>query len=373
MVISGSSWALLFAALTLSTVVVARIPVLPRSGGLADDVLVVIPARNEAAVLGPLIDDLAAQTALPARVVIIDDHSEDDTSATALAHAAQWPMLRVEVRSSAEVAPSWNPKSWALHQGVVGNEARLLFLDADVRLAPDAVAALSAAHHRTGGLLSVAPNHHVGSLIESLSLPFNLVAAMGASGSMRRMRGKSRAAFGPCLMSSRCDYEHVGGHQSVHDDLLDDVALAQRYRHHGRSTWLFLGGSLVRYRMYPTGFRALLDGWTKNIASGATRTAPLTAFIVGLWVTAQLLPLWWLVGGGDQRAALLAWLLVGVHTAVLARRVGRFGLVAVVATPLLALFFAAVTVRSSLLLIARQPVRWKGRRLTAPHRSAWHG
>src|SRR5687767_639022 len=113
MVISGSTWALLFAALTLSTVVVARIPVLPRSGGLADDVLVVIPARNEAAVLGALIDDLAAQTALPARVVIIDDHSEDDTSATALAHAAQWPMLRVEVRSSAEVPPSWNPKSWA--------------------------------------------------------------------------------------------------------------------------------------------------------------------------------------------------------------------------------------------------------------------
>ena len=138
-----------------------------------------------------MIEDLAAQTALPARVVVVDDHSEDDTFATALALSAKWPELRVVVRSSAELPPSWNPKSWALHQGIAGTEARLLFLDADVRLAPHALAALSAAHRRTGGLLSVAPRHHIGSRIESLSLPFNLVAVMGASGGMRQ-RGEDR-------------------------------------------------------------------------------------------------------------------------------------------------------------------------------------
>ena len=91
MVNGGSGWALLVVALTMSTVVLARIPALRRSTGLGDDVLVIIPARNEAAVLGPLIDDLAVQSALPARVVVIDDHSEDDTVATVRAHAANSP------------------------------------------------------------------------------------------------------------------------------------------------------------------------------------------------------------------------------------------------------------------------------------------
>jgi 4,4'-diaponeurosporenoate glycosyltransferase len=205
----------------------------------------------------------------------------------------------------------------------------------------------------------------VGSVVEGLSLPFNLVAIMGATRPTRR-RGDAQAAFGPCMLVSRATYDAVGGHAAVHRDLLDDVALAQRVRASGRDVQLRLGSSLVRYRMYPRGLRAVIEGWTKNIASGATRVAPAVGVACGLLVTATLLPLWLLASGhgaSERIGALVLWCLVVAHTGLLARRIGRFGPAPVVLAPLVALLFVCVAVRSGLLLATRRPVRWKGRML----------
>jgi 4,4'-diaponeurosporenoate glycosyltransferase len=361
-----NAWSIvvLLSGIVASTVIVFRVPRLARAGQSCSDVLVVIPARNEAGVIDMLLSDLAQQTSPPARVVVVDDHSTDATREVVGAAARQWPGLRLELRTSSATPQEWNPKSWAMDQAVPGPETRLLFLDADVRLAPDALGSLGGAA-LTGGLMSIAPRHDVGSLVETLSLPFNLIAIMGATRASRA-RGDANAAFGPCLLVSRATYEAVGGHAAVHQDLLDDVALAQRVRSAGFDVQLRLGADLVRYRMYPGGLRSLVDGWSKNLASGATRVEPAIGVASALWVTATLLPLWLLVtgnGSDDRIAALVPWFVVSAHTALLARRTGRFGVVPVLLAPLGTVFFVLVTVRSALLLATRRPVRWKDRRL----------
>jgi hypothetical protein len=360
--------------LTVASIIVAGVPLLRERCARARDVLVVIPARNEAAVIGLLIADLGRQREQPGRVVVIDDHSEDDTVRVAR-EAGAAATLPVEVRSSAPVPAGWSPKSWALEQGAVGDERRILFLDADVRLAPRAIGAVSAAHDRTGGLLSIAPRHDVGSIREGLSLPFNLVALIGAVQPFSRTSGAATGAFGPCLMIDRSTYEHIGGHRSVSAELLDDVALAHRVRHAGASVTLQRGGTLVRYRMYRSG-REALHGWTRNIALGAWRTPPIAFAAVTNWVMACLLPLVWLITArdvGDLVLAGAAWAAVAGATAILARRIGRFGPIAYAATPLLVAFFVALTAVSGARVLLRKPARWRGRRLLLANKATPHG
>ena len=362
---SGLGAVLFVVGLVAPFAILARVPRLERSAASARDILVVIPARNEAVVIGELIDDLGRLTEPPARVVVVDDGSTDCTAAVAVERARRWPSLHVEVRDAGPTPPSWNPKSWALHVGVKGDEARIAFLDADVRLDPAALGALAAAHRQAGGLLSVAPHHLPGTRRETLSLPFNVAAVIGASNWRSRRRGTAVAAFGPCLLVERAAYQRVGGHDSVRAELVDDLALAQRFRARGESLTLLRGGALVRYRMYPRGLAELIEGWTKNIAIGAARTPPIAFAAVALWVTALLLPLTWLFTSrslGELVVAGASWAVVAAHTALLAGRVGRFG-AAALAAPLLACAFVTITVRSAALTLARRPVRWKGRLL----------
>jgi hypothetical protein len=367
--------AILFAiGLTTSFAAIRRVPLLRVGGDPASDILVVIPARNEAAVIGGLIDDLARQSTRPSRVVIVDDASDDGTGDVAREHARRCPSLRVDVVTAGDPPPSWNPKSWALQRGATGDESTLVFVDADVRLDPRALDALATAHRRAGGLVSVAPLHEIETARESFSLPFNVAAIIGASRWYTRRAGAAIAAFGPCIMVERAAYQRLGGHRAVHRELVDDLAIARLFREHGEPLTLLRGGSLVRYRMYPDGFAQLTEGWTKNIAAGAARTSLLSFAVVFCWITAMLMPFVWLLSSRSPASVAVAvggWALAGVQATVLSRQIGRFGL-AGLGAPLLALAFVMISVRSAVSTVARRPVRWKGRRL-AHTKSASHG
>ncbi len=371
---AGLGAVVLLGGLLAATLAVVGVPRLRRVAGptarrptegaprASFDTVIVIPARNEAHVLDALLGDLAEQSIAASRVVVVDDASDDDTAAVARAWTGR--LRGLEVRTAPRTPPSWNPKSWAMWHGVTegtadAQETWLLFLDADVRLGRDALAALAAHAPDDGGLLSVAPRHDVGRMVETLSAVPNVVALVGAGGD------RSHAAFGPCLLVSRHAYTAVGGHRSIAGDLLDDVALAARLRAAGRSVAVRRGGELVRYRMYPVGIRTIVEGWSKNLAAGATRVPWWRALLAAWWVTALLLPLWWLLGartGTDVSVAAAAWAVVAFHSALLWRAVGRFGVAAAVA-PLLAVAFVGLVLRSAFLLLSRRPVAWKGRQL----------
>jgi len=162
----------------------------------------------------------------------------------------------------------------------------LLFLDADTVLAPDALSGLLELHERHGGLVSVQPFHSVVRPYEQVSLYFNVMSLL-ASAAFARRPGKQPMAFGPCLLTSRSDYERAGGHAAVRGETLDDVQLAAAYHRVGLPVRCAVGGHSIRMRSYPGGVRQMADGWTKNFASGASAAAPGPALAAVPWVGAH--------------------------------------------------------------------------------------
>jgi 4,4'-diaponeurosporenoate glycosyltransferase len=343
---------------------------IPRSsaGRAAAAVSVVVPARDEALSLPALLDSLRRLDVPVADVVVVDDGSRDATAEVARAAGAT-------VLPAGAPPPGWTGKAWACHVGAGATSGDLLlFLDADTVLAaPDALAGLLEMHARHGGLVSVQPFHRVERPYEQLSVYFNVVAVM-ASGAFRQRRRRRSMAFGPCLLTSREDYERAGGHAAVRGEILDDASLAGAYQRTGLAVRCAVGGRAVRMRSYPGGFRQLAAGWTKNIAAGASAAAPADAAATVGWVAAHhavavgaLLTLleavsgWELPAGGHPLLWVFAWVAFAVQLRWAVRRVGSFRWWTWALFPLPLLVFDALFARSAALIVVRRSVRWRGR------------
>ncbi len=275
----------------------------------------------------------------------------------------------------------WAGKPWACHLGSQrATSPRLLFLDADVQVAPDAISELLVHYsHLDSRLLSVQPCHRPVRVYEQLSAVFNIVGPMGSGAFALRRARAPRTAFGPCLLTTAHDYAAAGGHEAVRHEVVEDIALAARYDDVGQQVDVLLGGELIAFRMYPAGLRSLVDGWTKNIAAGATRAHRPSSIVAATWVAAISSVgasgiigfLSWLRDGDVPWVGLAAWALAAVQVHVLLRRVGRFHALTSLLFPLPFAFFIAVFIRSLGRLLLGRPVRWRGRNVpTRPARAA---
>ena len=345
------------------TALLLRTPRLrPGAGPGTAPVSVVVPARDEATNLPALLDSLAAGSVRPAEVIVVDDDSSDATAAVAAARGAR-------VVRPGTPPPGWLGKPWACSAGAqAASGGRLVFLDADVRLAPGGLAAVLAAHDAAGGLVSVQPRHRPGSPLEELSAMFNVCAVAGAGGGPV---GRARVAFGPCIVVDRDVYARLGGHGAVAGSVIEDIDLARRAQAAGVATSTWRGGDLVAFRMYPGGPRALLDGWTKNIALGAAAAPRWAVAGTVLWVAGLAAAavsagsglIGWATGSGVPWWPLATYALAAAHAWWAFARVGRFRMATALAFPAPVAFFIAVFARAQLLMIARRPVRWRDRRV----------
>ncbi|MCD9625327.1 glycosyltransferase [Rhabdothermincola salaria] len=326
----------------------------------APQVAVIVPARDEEASIGALLASVATQTLTPHELVVVDDGSTDATAELAAAAGAR-------VVSAGPVADGWAGKPWALRAGVAATSAPLLvFLDADVTLAPGALDALVGEHAHRGGLVSVLPEHRPHAAYEQWSAPCNLVSVMGTGAAAPGSTGTADGAFGPCLVVRRDDLAAVGGWAAVADEVVEDLALAHRFRAADLPVAALAGGDLVGFRMYPEGPRQLIEGWTKNMAAGATSVPWWRSVLVALWVTAGLAGPLAVLRRRTPRAlavAVLAWLAYSVQFGVLARRVGRFRWWVAPAHPALLGGFAALFARSARARWWTRSVTWRGRQV----------
>lgn len=334
----------------------------------AADVCVVVPARDEEQALPALLASVRAQASPVAEVVVVDDASRDASAAVARAAGAH-------VVDPGTPPPGWTGKAWACHTGAsAGGGDLLLFLDADTVLAdPRALDGLLTVQREHGGLVSVQPFHEVGRPYEQLSAYFNLVSIM-ASGAFAPRTGGRPMAFGPCLLTSRADYERAGGHEAVRGEILDDAALAAAYDRAGLAVRCAIGAQAVRMRSYPGGVGQLVAGWTKNIASGAGAASPGPTLGAVAWVCVQhavavgaALSLVAVLGGGAALTSghpalwAVAWLAVAAQLRWLLRRAGSFRWWTWALFPLPLLAFDLVFARSAALTLVRRSVRWRGR------------
>jgi 4,4'-diaponeurosporenoate glycosyltransferase len=316
-------------------------------------VSVVVPVRNEEARLPGLLRALAADRAAGAinEIVVVDDGSTD--ASAALARRAGARVVTVEPPAG------WTGKAWGCWRGA--NEATgdvVVFLDADTEPAPGFVGRLAAAAWRTGGMVSVQPTHRVERVYERASAVPNLVALMAGTGPARAgSRWRGPVGFGPALAVPRAAYLAAGGHRLVAGDVAEDVALARALAASGmRVTALAdAGAGDIEYRMYPEGWRALVQGWTKNLAAGAGKLPPLRTALIALWISGALLAVL------TVRSAPLGYGLFAAQFAVLLRRAGRFGILTALCYAVPLVIFVGLFARSAALRLSRRPVAWRGR------------
>jgi chlorobactene glucosyltransferase len=233
-------------------------------------VSVLIPARNEAGVIGHTVRRLLAQTYPEFDIFVLDDNSTDDTAAVARAAAGDDP--RLKILSGEPLPPGWLGKNWACHQLAQAAQGDLLiFTDADVIWSPEALAALVAEMERSDAdLLTVWPTQITVTWSERLVVPLMALVILGylPLPLVNHTRWASFAAANGQLLAFRREaYNAVGGHESVRGEIVEDIVLARRAKQHGLRLWMTDGAGVISCRMYQN-WSNVRDGYAKNIIAG---------------------------------------------------------------------------------------------------------
>jgi hopene-associated glycosyltransferase HpnB len=224
-------------------------------------VAVVIPARDEAAVLPTSLPTVLAQLYPGSlRVILVDDGSTDGTGelARTLAGARGQPDASSPTRPLSVIQPGrppagWTGKLWALAAGVAeaGPVELLLFTDADIAHRPDSLVSLvRAAEGRD--LVSQMARLRTGTTWERLIVPafvyfFALLYPFRWS---NRPGHRVAAAAGGCVLVRRVALERAGGLAEIRSAVIDDVALARLVKRSGGRTYIGLAERVDSVRAY---------------------------------------------------------------------------------------------------------------------------
>ena len=256
------------------------------SAGPLRSVSVLVPARNEAAALPRLVEDVLASRGIDLELVVLDDDSTDGTGEIVARLAAEDPRVRL-VRGG-PLPPGWCGKQHAC--GRLAEQARhdaLVFLDVDVSLGPEALArGLAFLDDSRADLVSGFPRQQTGSFLEWLLLPLIHFVLLGFLPIMRSRATNAvgmAAGCGQWFITRREAYRRAGGHAAIRASLHDGVMLPRAYRRAGLRTDIFDASDIASCRMYSRSidvWRGLAKNATEGIGSRAT-ILPFTILLAG--------------------------------------------------------------------------------------------
>ena len=347
-----------------------------RVSGALPAVVAVVPARNEAAVVGRAVKSLLDQDYPgPLHVVLVDDHSEDGTAEEAQTAAAR--SLRPEgltVRRSPALPPGWAGKVWAMRTGLetareaAPNADYVLFTDADIDHPPGGLRQLAARSEAEQlDLNSAMVRLHCETLAERATMPafvyffrmlypFRWVNDPGSA---------VAAAAGGVMLVRRDALDRIGGLATIRNELIDDCALAAAIKAGGQRIRLELAEEARSLRGYGTA-----GGVWRMIARSAytqLRYSPL--LLVGVVAAMTLVflvpPVLTMAADGPARwIAAGAWALMAASYLPALKYHGRSPLWAP-ALPLVAAFYLGATLDSACRHWKGRSGEWKGRVRTA--------
>jgi len=231
----------------------------------AGSVTVIVPARNEEAVIATCILSLACQPGIT-EILVVNDQSTDGTANVVRSLLEKIPNLRL--LESGGLRDGWIGKNYALWVGVqYAKSAWLLFTDADAEHEKNSVSrALQVAQEQGAALISFSPEQVTETWYEKALTPY-IYLRLAKRFSYERVNdpnSTAAAANGQFLMMRRDVYRAIGGHSSVAGEVLEDVAIAMRVKAAGHRIWFGSGQGIVRVRMYRS-FPEMWQGWKKNL------------------------------------------------------------------------------------------------------------
>ncbi|PYC70504.1 glycosyl transferase [Micromonospora arborensis] len=341
-----------------------------RPDQLDERVAVLLPLRDEAARVTGCLRALLAQRGVPGlSVVVLDDGSTDGTADVVRAVVGDDP--RVTLLTGVAPPPGWLGKPhacWQLATRADPHATALVFVDADVVLAPHAVAAavtelraarvtLLSPYPRI--VVATAADRLVQPLLQWLWLTFLPLRAME-----RSPRPSLAAAGGQFLVLDRAGYTATGGHAAVADKILEDVELARAVKRAGGRIALADGSRLATCRMYDD-WPQLRDGYSKSLWASFGHpgaAAAVVTLLLLLYTAPPLVALVGLVAGSAQVAVVgLVGYLLGVAGRVLtARATGGRWWPDALAHPVSVVVLGWLTLRSYHLR-KRRRLTWRGR------------
>lgn len=323
-------------------------------------VSIIIPARNEEFRIKPLLQSLKNEQAFSLHeVIVVDDHSTDQTAFIAQSFGAQ-------VIQAKPLPTPWFGKPWACYQGAqAATKDIYIFLDADTVFNPGGLSRLIGIYLQQSTPMSVQPYHRMKRWYESLALLFNLIVMM-SSGLFTPLGQTVKAStfFGPCQVVSKDHYWAIDGHAAAKNIVLEDIALGQAFQKKLQKPFrAYAGNGIIAFRMYPEGIRSLIEGFVKNFATGAGMIAPWLLVAISVWITGLFMS--FLSLSPETLANQTYWMgyiFTGIVTWLLSRKIGQFPIIIIVLFPFYILFFLWIFILSSL-QAKKKKVTWKGRSL----------
>lgn len=270
MLIGALAWLIASLAALSTVVVLINVLVWPAARGGRDlrdvRVSVLIPARNEESRIARCLDTVLAQGDVVGEVLVYNDHSTDSTGCIVEEYSLQ--DSRVRAVDALPLPADWCGKNCACFR--LAHAAQLpwlLFIDADVRLAPGAVeAAVSEALQRNATMVSLWPRISVGGFWERILMPmlnFVVFTTYPTWLALKRPDASFGLAHGACILAHRDTYMNVGGHEIVRDEIFEDTRLARAWRQCGHTSICLDGQELVCVRMYES-LGEIWRGFQKN-------------------------------------------------------------------------------------------------------------
>jgi hopene-associated glycosyltransferase HpnB len=323
------------------------------------DVDIIIPARDEAETIGPVIASLLAQDYTGRfRIILVDDNSTDGTAAVA-GIAPNLVVIRGEPKPE-----GWSGKLWALSQGISASTAPvLLFADADIVHDPRHLASLVTKLQQPGvDMVSEMVRLNCSSFAERALVPafvyfFQMLYPFAK---VNDPRSRTAAAAGGTVLIRREALERAGGILAIKHALIDDVTLAKAVKATGP---IYLGhsGLACSVRVYPE----FADIWRMISRTAFTQlrhSACILALTVAGLSLVWLAPVAALLAGNGWAAAagLVACVLAALSYLPTLKRYGQSGLWAA-ALPAIALFYMAATLGSALNYWFGRGASWKNR------------
>lgn len=323
-------------------------------------VSILIPARNEEAVIGRLLSCLQKLNYPDFEVIVCDDHSTDNTEEIVVWFAGE--DQRIHWFLGEKLPEDWFGKNFACHQlaqKAIGKY--LIFLDADVELNPDALSkAVAYFQEKKLSLLSVFPQQHMETMAELLTVPVMnwILQSLLPMILVQKTKFPSlSAANGQFMMFEAENYRRNQWHFKVRNQHVEDIRLARMIKTEGLKMAVLLGNRDIFCRMYQTRKEAIL-GFSRNMHEyfGGKRVFMLVFWF--LIITGPFLV--WSTFGINLLGIAICLIIINRLLVALAGRQNVF--LSVLLHPVQMLNFTAI-VFYNLYRRIKKETEWKGRKI----------